>query len=99
MKKVLLKSALLPLALLFGAGAATAASDQSFDDLDTNGDGSLSAEEVRSADGIELESADSNGDGALDEDEFKAAKDSQKGDSAENALESDQQGMEEPTTD
>lgn len=70
--KTLLKTTLLPLALL-GAGAAIA-NPPSFDRLDLNGDDILSAEEALVVDGIDLESADTNGDGSLSREEFEAAR-------------------------
>ncbi|MFG6139195.1 hypothetical protein [Halomonas sp. B23F22_10] len=70
--KTLLKTSLLPLALL-GAGAAIA-NPPSFDRLDLNGDDILSAEEALVVDGIDLESADTNGDGSLSREEFEAAR-------------------------
>ncbi|WP_046079192.1 EF-hand domain-containing protein [Halomonas sp. HG01] len=72
--KTLLKTTLLTFALL-GAGAAVA-NPPSFDRLDLNGDGMLSAEEALTVDGIDLETADTNGDGALSREEYEAARQS-----------------------
>lgn len=72
MRKVLLKTTLLPLAMLFGAGAV-AADTPAFDDLDINGDGMLSAEETVAVEGLNLETADTDGDSALSREEFEAA--------------------------
>ena len=72
MRKVLLKTTLLPLTLLFGA-SAVAAGTPAFDDLDSNGDGMLSAEETVVVEGLNLETADTDGDSALSRKEFEAA--------------------------
>lgn len=72
MRKVLLKTTLLPLAMLFGAGTVAAASP-AFDDLDINGDGMLSAEETAAVKDLNLATADTDGDGALSREEFEAA--------------------------
>lgn len=77
MKKVLLKTALLPVALLFGASVAAAA--PAFADLDTDGDGALSVEETMAVEGLDFETADADGDGVLSEDEFKAATETMEG--------------------
>ncbi|MBB3231053.1 hypothetical protein [Halomonas stenophila] len=72
MSKTLLKTMLLAVALLFGAGAV-ADSHAKFSDLDADGNGTLSAEEAAAA-GVDVETADTDGDGAISEEEFEAAK-------------------------
>lgn len=60
---------LLGLALV--SGAVFAAGYPSFDELDSDGNGKLTKEEIADS-GIEMASADSDGDGVLSEAEYSA---------------------------
>lgn len=64
------------LALIFGmilaTGAAFAGSDKSFDELDKDGDGSLSQSEIQSTD-MDISGADTDGDGKVSKSEYKEA--------------------------
>jgi hypothetical protein len=62
----------LILALGFG-GFAVAQELPSFDDVDTNGDGAISASEAAAVEGLDFTSADANQDGALSRAEYEAA--------------------------
>lgn len=53
--------------------AAVSAITMTFDDLDVNEDGILSAEEAAIVRGLELESADTNRDGELSRKEYETA--------------------------
>lgn len=69
------------LAILFGltlASAAAVAGGKGFDELDRDGNGSLSKSEAAAA-GVDFAAADSNGDGKLSQSEFEAAKSRDKG--------------------
>lgn len=78
----------MTLAALFSTAALALSMDASFADLDVNGDGQLSLEEVRAAapDLTEAQFAeyDENGDGTLNEDEFNTWKD-EKADESDDA--------------
>ena len=54
------------------AGAAFAA-PPAFEDVDINGDGSISAEEAQTVEGLDFTAADTDGNGTLSPEEYKAA--------------------------
>lgn len=58
---------------LGASGAALAAPPAAFEQIDTNGDGMISASEASAVEGLDLTSADTNGDGALSRTEYEAA--------------------------
>ena len=66
------KKTLAALALITFSGAAMAAAP-SFGDVDTDQNGSISAEEAMAVEGLDFTKADANQDGALDEAEYGAA--------------------------
>lgn len=59
-------------ALSFAALASTSALAATFDEVDADQDGMVSAEEAQAA-GIDMTTADANQDGSLDQGEFEAA--------------------------
>lgn len=59
-------------ALSFAALASTSAFAATFDEVDADQDGMVSAEEAQAA-GIDMTTADANQDGSLDQGEFEAA--------------------------
>ncbi len=67
-----MKKHLLTTALILGLASAPvlAGSGQSFSDVDTNGDGSLSKQEAQEA-GLRLEQVDANGDGQISQAEYE----------------------------
>lgn len=54
------------------AGAALAAAP-AFSEVDTDGNGAISAEEAAAVEGLDVAAADTNGDGSLDQAEYEAA--------------------------
>lgn len=59
-------------ALSLAALASAPAFAATFEEVDANGDGMISAEEAAQV-GLEAAAADTNGDGAIDQSEFDAA--------------------------
>jgi len=69
-----MKTTIIALALLLASSVTFASSHmQDFSELDQDGDGMLSAEEVTEVEGVEFETADENQDGMLDMQEYKNA--------------------------
>ena len=66
------KKTLAALALITFSGAAMAGAP-AFGDVDTDQNGSISAEEAMAVEGLDFTKADANQDGALDEAEYGAA--------------------------
>lgn len=56
------------------SGFALAQDAPSFEDVDTNGDGSIDRQEASVVEGIDFATADANQDGALDREEYEAAR-------------------------
>jgi len=64
---------LIGLAVLGFSAAALAQGAPSFEEVDSNGDGLISAEEAAAIEGLDMATADANQDGALDRVEYEAA--------------------------
>ena len=60
-------------ALLFVAFSAFAAAPLTFEEVDTDGDGLISADEAASVEGLDFDAADSDSDGTLTVDEYEIA--------------------------
>ncbi|MBL8259886.1 MAG: hypothetical protein JNM60_08780 [Candidatus Competibacteraceae bacterium] len=60
-------------ALLAAACSAFAAAPLTFEEVDTDGDGLISADEAASVEGLDFDAADSDGDGTLTVDEYEIA--------------------------
>ena len=60
-------------ALLFVAFSAFAAAPLTFEEVDTDGDGLISADEAASVEGLDFDAADADADGTLSVDEYDIA--------------------------
>lgn len=61
------------LALGFTGFAAAQGQLPAFEEVDSNGDGLISADEAAAVEGLDFVTADANQDGAIDRDEYSAA--------------------------
>lgn len=61
---------LIPLAFI---GSAIAQEMPAFEDVDANGDGSISQQEAAAVEGLDFASHDTNQDGSLSREEYEAA--------------------------
>lgn len=69
-----MNSKLLTTVLALGfLGLASAQSAPAFEEVDTNGDGSIDRQEASVIEGIDFAAADTNQDGALSREEYEAA--------------------------
>ena len=69
-----IKSLLITLALAgFGFSGSAMAQAPTFESVDTNQDGSISAEEAEAVEGLDLDAADTDGDGSLSQEEYAKA--------------------------
>lgn len=59
------------LGMILASSVAIATENQKFDELDSDGDGKLSAIEAAEA-GVDVQSADTDGDGAVSKEEYQA---------------------------
>lgn len=64
------------LGMILASSVAIAADNQKFEELDSDGNGQLSATEAAEA-GVDVQSADTDGDGAVSKEEYQAAMESE----------------------
>lgn len=68
-----MKKTLVSILLLGFAGGAMAQGLPDFEEVDSNGDGTISEQEARAVEGLDFATADTNQDGQLDRAEYAAA--------------------------
>jgi hypothetical protein len=61
------------IAILLAGFSSVALAAGTFEEVDANADGAVSAEEAAAVEGLDFGKADANGDGSLDKAEYEAA--------------------------